>query len=76
MNDHGVSTLFERRVCIDCGQPYTISGRELAWLESRGLQPFRRCSVCRAERRQAQAGHNPGGPAGRSTAFNQARVTR
>jgi len=63
--------LFERRICRTCGLPFTISSPELRWLESRGLQPFRRCESCRRERRQAEAN-----PSHRSHAGGQMGSTR
>lgn len=45
-------TTFERRACADCEQLFTISPQELRWFEDRGMNPPRRCTRCRAERRR------------------------
>jgi hypothetical protein len=51
VNDN-TTTLFERRTCCDCDQVFTISAQELEWFERKGLNPPRRCTRCRAERRR------------------------
>jgi len=44
----------EVRVCRDCGQEFTITAREWAWLARKGFEqtPFTRCAACRAEKRR------------------------
>lgn len=40
--------------CKECGEVFTISIEEQAWLKDRGLAPFKRCKGCRARRRAAR----------------------
>ena len=35
------------RLCKDCGECFLLTANKKAWFESRGLQPPKRCSVCR-----------------------------
>ena len=43
------------KTCKDCGKPFSISGKELEWLEAHGLKPFERCKECREKRRAKNA---------------------
>lgn len=42
------------RKCVDCGGEYVLTTGERAFYVSRGLSLPRRCSECRAARRQAR----------------------
>jgi hypothetical protein len=67
MNDIRTSdAIVERKLCVDCGEMFSITGRQLAWLSARNLQPFRRCETCRAERRR-ERGEQPAGAIPRLT---------
>ena len=59
-------TATEKRVCADCGSPFTLTQPEIDYFLARGLQIPRRCAPCRRERRLAAAAeleHLPhGGP--------------
>jgi len=39
------------KVCRSCNKPFSISEKELNWLEERDLKPFEHCKECRARRR-------------------------
>lgn len=37
--------------CIDCCEPFLITAGEIAFLASKGWQPFKRCKACRQKKR-------------------------
>lgn len=53
-------TIYEKRICPDCGEPFTLTAREIDWYAARGMQIPRRCSVCRQARREAGQGVSAG----------------
>jgi hypothetical protein len=40
--------------CRDCGRPFSVSLSEQRYFESKGLQPPKRCTDCRRDRRANQ----------------------
>lgn len=50
--DDNMETVYERRVCPECSEVFSLTAAEVRWFLDRGMQIPRRCGPCRATRRQ------------------------
>lgn len=49
---NGASRLYTRK-CVECERPFSLTGDQIGWFKSRGLERPRRCANCRRARREA-----------------------
>lgn len=45
----------EEKICIDCGESFTLTANNKKWLAERGLRHFTRCEKCRKQRKLQQS---------------------
>ena len=48
---NGVVTQDDTETCLDCGEEYLMTTQHVEWFLARGMTAPKRCTVCRAERK-------------------------